>query len=141
MTNRAHPPTPASAVPAAFGARRGLAIGLAERAEGFVYLITLVGPHGAGEDRLLETQDECEAVKVWRHCARELGLPCYVERAPGDFVMVEARMGALAVRARKPRRRGSPLAARRPRLSLRRAALTRAEAPVHRDEREIIARD
>ncbi len=140
MTNKALPTTPASAVPAAFGVRRGLAIGLAERAEGFVYLITLVGPHGAGEAALLETQDECEAVKVWRHCAEQFGLPRYIERTPGEFVMLEARIGALAVRARKPRRRGSPLAGRRPRLSLRRARAGQGEPRVHR-EREIIARD
>lgn len=139
MTNQAFPHSNASAVPAVFGARRGLAIGLRPCAEGFVYRISLMGDQQKTA-ALHETADESEAVAIWRRCASEFGLPRFIERAPDDFVMVEARMGALAVRPRKPRRRGSPLIGRRPRLSLRRAASAGVDC-VHRGEREIIARD
>ena len=120
-------------------ARRGLAIGWRPDGPRLVYRIALIEDGAAWAAPLHETDDEREALKVWRDCADQFGLPRFIERAPDDYVMVEAALGALTIRARKPRRRGSPLIGRRPRMALRR---TVGDAPpaLHSADAEIIAR-
>ncbi|MCB1541858.1 MAG: hypothetical protein KDJ25_13755, partial [Rhodoblastus sp.] len=78
---------------------------------------------------------------AWRYWSAGLRLPRLVERAPEDFHALEWRFGALVVRVRAARRRGSPLFARRPRRCAIRDMGAKGEMPRHAGEREIIARN
>ena len=83
-----------------------------------------------------------DVVADWRSWGAVLGLPLLVEDEDG-WREPFARLGALRVGQVRPRRRRrSALKRRRPLISLRRARgeLT-AATPVHRGEREIIARN
>jgi hypothetical protein len=83
-----------------------------------------------------------DAVAEWRSWAAVLGLPLLVEDEDG-WREPFARLGGVRVgRVRPRRRRRSALKRRRPSIVLRRARgeLT-AATPVHRGEREIIARN
>lgn len=78
----------------------------------------------------------------WRSWAKVLGLPLLVDDA-GQWREPFLRVGGLRVASPRPRRRRrSGLKRRRPSILMRRAAgkLT-ADAPVHRGEHEIIARN
>ena len=120
---------------------RGLAIGVEERGDGFVYRVRMVHDDPVNMTTLAETADEREAVAAWRYWAATLRLPRLVESAPGAYHTMEWRLGALLVRSRAARRRGSPLFARRPaRLARRTVARGHHGASVHAGEREIIAR-
>jgi len=84
-----------------------------------------------------------DAVADWRSWGAVLGLPLLVEREDGSWREPFTRLGALRLGEVRPRRRRrSALKRRRPSILLRRARgeLT-AAAPVHRGEREIIARN
>ncbi len=83
-----------------------------------------------------------DAVAEWRCWSAALGLPLLVEDE-GGWREACPRLGSLRVGAVRPRRRRrSALKRRRPAILMRRARgqLT-AATPVHRGEREIIARD
>jgi hypothetical protein len=92
---------------------------------------------------LLVSAETDEAFADWRARAKVLGLPLLV--AEGDGVLRElfTRMGGMQVEPSRPRRRRrNALKRRRPALPLRRRAGKLTEAkPVHRGEREIIARN
>jgi hypothetical protein len=107
----------------------GVSVVLAHRDPGLA--LSLADP-GAAEDALAE----------WRDWGRVLALPLLVEDEAG-LRHAFPRIGDLIVgRVRPRRRRRSPLQGRRPAMALRRrngAAL--ATMPVHRSEREIIARN
>ncbi len=119
---------------------QGLAIGVEERDGRFLYRVRMVHDDPIQVATLVQTEDEREAVAAWRYWSASLGLPRLVERAPEDFHALEWRCGALFVRARAPRRRGSPLLGRRPfRCALRKPG-AKGDMPVHAGEREIIAR-
>ena len=120
---------------------RGLAIGVEERGAAFVYRVRMVHDDPVNMTTLVQTEDEREAVVAWRYWAGALRLPRLIESAPGRFHALERRFGALLVRDRAPRRRGSPLFGRRPaRLARRRVA--QGQTPrIHSNEREIIARN
>jgi hypothetical protein len=83
-----------------------------------------------------------DAFTEWRSWARVLGLPLLVEE-DGDYREPFARLGQLRIEAPRPRRRRrSALKRRRSAMSLRRRTGRISEAtPVHRGEREIIARN
>jgi Family of unknown function (DUF6101) len=83
-----------------------------------------------------------EALADWRSWGAVLGLPLLVEEE-GGFREPFARLGALRIDRVKPRRRRrSALKRRRASLPLRRArGKLNAATPVHRGEREIIARN
>jgi hypothetical protein len=91
---------------------------------------------------LFVSHEADDAVAEWRCWGAALGLPLLVEDEDG-WREPFARLGGVrtgAVRAR--RRRRSALKRRRPRMPLRRArAALAAATPVHRGEREIIARN
>ena len=91
---------------------------------------------------LFVTRETDEAFAEWRTWAKVLGLPLLVEE-DGALTEPFARLGQMRLEAVKPRRRRrSALKRRRPTMPLRRAmgGLT-AATPVHRGEREIIARN
>ncbi len=120
---------------------QGLAIGVEERDGRFLYRVRTVHDDPVQVATLVQTEDEREAVAAWRYWSASLGLPRLVERAPGDFHAMEWNFGALVVRARAARRRGSPLFGRRPfRCAIRKMG-DKGAMPVHAGEREIIARD
>jgi hypothetical protein len=84
-----------------------------------------------------------EAMAEWRSWSNVLGLPQLVADDEGGFSEPFARVGGVRVgEVRARRRRRSVLQWRRPSILMRRkpGKLTDA-APVHRDEREIIARN
>ena len=83
-----------------------------------------------------------EAFAEWRAWGNVLGLPLLVAEDDGILREPFARLGGVRVEQVRPRRRRrSALKRRRPALPLRRQAGKLTEAtPVHRGEREIIAR-
>ncbi|MFT4096828.1 MAG: DUF6101 family protein [Rhodoblastus sp.] len=120
---------------------QGLAIGVEERDGRFLYRVRMVHADPLQAATLIQTEDEREAVAAWRYWSASLRLPRLVERAPGDFHAMEWNCGALVVRARAARRRGSPLFGRRPARSAIRKMGDKGAMPVHAGEREIIARN
>lgn len=91
---------------------------------------------------LFVSREADDAFTEWRSWARVLGLPLLVEEEGGLREPFE-RLGQLTIDDVRPRRRRrSALKRRRPSMSLRRAPgqITGA-MPVHRGEREIIARN
>jgi Family of unknown function (DUF6101) len=91
---------------------------------------------------LFVSGDTDEAEAEWRSWSAALGLPLLVEDEGGWREPI-ARLGAVRVGQVRPRRRRrSALKRRRPSILMRRARgqLT-AATPVHRGEREIIARN
>jgi hypothetical protein len=91
---------------------------------------------------LLVSRETDEAFADWRSWSAVLGLPLLVEDA-GAWREPFARLGAVRIDDVRPRRRRrSPLKRRRATMPLRRAGTTPGAAtPVHRGEREIIARN
>ena len=120
---------------------RGLAIGVEEREGRFLYRVRMVHDDPVQAATLVQTEDEREAVAAWRYWSASLRLPRLVERAPDEFHAMEWRCGALVVRARTARRRGSPLFARRPRRCAIREMGAKGQMPLHAGEHEIIARN
>lgn len=120
---------------------RGLAIGVEEREGRLLYRVRMVHDDPVQAATLVQTEDEREAVAAWRYWSASLRLPRLVERAPEDFHALEWRFGALVVRARAARRRGSPLFGRRPRRCAFRQVGAKDAMAVHSGEREIIARN
>ncbi len=92
---------------------------------------------------LYRATDGTDIVAEWQTWARVLSLPLLVAEADGRLREPFARIGAVRIAAPTwRRRRRSALRARRPTLPLRRRmGRSIADAAVHRDEREIIARN
>ena len=92
---------------------------------------------------LFVSRETDEAFAEWRAWANVLGLPLLVAEDDGVLREPFARMGGLRIADVRPRRRRrSALKRRRPTMPLRRLAGSITEAtPVHRGEREIIARN
>ena len=91
---------------------------------------------------LYRATEGTEIVAEWRSWARVLGMPLLVADADGTLREPFACIGALRVASpiRRRRRRGA-IKTRRPKIFLRRKAGRSLEgAPLHRGEREIIAR-
>ena len=92
---------------------------------------------------LFMTSHAGEAVAEWRAWSEVLGVRLLLAEPSASLPTASAQLGELHVERPRPRRRRrSALKARRPTILLRRACgkVTRT-APVHRDEREIIARN
>ncbi len=119
----------------------GVGLRFAADAAGFIAVVLAHRDPGLALP-LFVSGDTEEAVAEWRSWGAVLGLPLLVEDE-GDWREPVARLGGVRIgRLRPRRRRRSALQRRRPRMPLRRArgALTDA-TPVHRGEREIIARN
>ena len=86
---------------------------------------------------LLEADDDSEITAEWRLWAKFLGLPTLVEREEGRPEIEAPRLGGVATRRPRPRRRGKTINARRPRFLTRRktGAPRRDSSP--RSEREM----
>jgi hypothetical protein len=84
-----------------------------------------------------------DAMAEWRCWSQVLGLPQLIPDDEGGFREPFARMGGVRLeRVRPRRRRHGALKRRRPTMPLRRKAARLTDAaPVHRGEREIIARN
>lgn len=84
-----------------------------------------------------------QAIAEWQLWARVLGLPLLIADADGALHEPFRRLGALRIAGPMARRRrSSALKRRRPRILMRRKpARLPADKAVHRDEREIIARN
>ena len=91
---------------------------------------------------LAVTDEADEAFAEWHGWAEALGLPLLVEDKVG-FRKASPALGALAACPPRPRRRRrSALKARRPAMLLRRLfGKVSDKTPVHKGEREMIARD
>jgi len=125
---------------------RGVAIRMAYAEAGAAPTsIAVVLEHGDPALSLpLYSASECDdIVAEWQSWGRVLGLPLLVAETDGSLREPFARVGALRVQAPTwRRRRRSAIARRRPSRLLRRRAGSLPAAPVvHRDEREIIARN
>ncbi len=92
---------------------------------------------------LFASTEAGEAFAEWRAWGNVLGLPLLVAEENGDLREPFARLGGMRIDAVRPRRRRrSALKRRRASMPLRRASGKLTEAtPVHRGEREIIARN
>ncbi len=92
---------------------------------------------------LFNSGEAGEAFAEWRAWGNVLGLPLLVAEDDGALREPFARMGGVRIDDVRPRRRRrSVLKRRRPTLPLRRATGRITEAtPIHRGEREIIARN
>lgn len=92
---------------------------------------------------LYEAEDTDDVLAVWRAWGRVLGLPLMVAELNGAVHEPFPRLGAVEIDEPSPRRRRrSALRRRRPMfLTRRKPGADIANSPVHRDEREIIARN
>jgi Family of unknown function (DUF6101) len=124
---------------------RGVAIRLTGKADQTPRAITVVLEHGdpALSLPLFSSETADEIVAEWQAWGRVLGLPLLVAERDGRLREPFARIGALWIE--QPtwrRRRRNALARRRSSMRLRRRAASLPDNPtVHRDEREIIARN
>jgi uncharacterized protein DUF6101 len=92
---------------------------------------------------LMASDGEPDVVAEWQRWARVLGLPPLIPDGEGAYREAFERIGAVRVRVPVPRRRPrATLRRRRPSIMMRRKPGRPAVVPsVHRDEREIIARN
>jgi hypothetical protein len=123
---------------------RGVAIRLVAETPQAPASITVVLEHGdpALSLPLFASTEGDEIVAEWQSWGRVLGLPLLVVERDGTLRTPFRRIGALNVEAPTwRRRRRNALKYRRPSILLRRQpGKLPANAAVHRDEREIIAR-
>ena len=92
---------------------------------------------------LFVTSRADEALAEWRAWSQVLDVPLLLAEQRGSSAIAIAQIDGLHIERPRPRRRRrSALKARRPSVPLRRATgkITNA-TPIHRDEREIIARN
>jgi hypothetical protein len=124
---------------------RGVAIRLNGNAHEPPTAIDVVLEHGdpALSLPLFSSAASDDIVAEWQSWGRVLGLPLLVAERDGSLREPFARIGALRIEAPTwRRRRRNAIARRRPVLLMRRRISKSAPAPiVHRDEREIIARN
>ena len=119
----------------------GVGLRFAADAAGFIAVVLAHSDPGLALP-LFVSGDTEEAVAEWRTWSAVLGLPLLVEDEDGWREPI-ARLGGVRIGEVRPRRRRrSAVKRRRPSMPLRRARgqLT-AATPVHRGEREIIARN
>lgn len=124
---------------------RGVAIRLIGRENEPPSAIAVVLEHGdpALSLPLFSSSEADDIVAEWQSWSRVLGLPLLVVENDGSLREPFARLGALRIEATTwRRRRRTAIRRRRPSIPLRRRTGKLPPAPtVHRDEREIIARN
>ncbi|HEU5019918.1 MAG TPA: DUF6101 family protein [Pseudolabrys sp.] len=120
----------------------GIGLEITETASGFAASVLLAHSDPGLALPLFVTRDAEEALADWRTWGAVFGLPLLLRQEDGNWREPFARLGGVRVLRAKPRRRRkSPLNRRRPRMPLRRrAGRTTGVMPIHRGEREIIAR-
>ena|ERR1700728_2842670 len=123
---------------------RGVAIRLTGKTDEPPTEIAVVLEHGdpALSLPLFSASESDDIVAEWQSWGRVLGLPLLVAERDGSLHEPYARLGAVRIEAPTwRRRRRTAIARRRPR-NLARRRVRGANAPaLHRDEREIIARN
>ena len=133
------------AVSVPVAAFRGIAIRIVKREDKDSATIAVVLEHrDAGlSTELFASDDGDEILTEWQTWGRVLGLPLLVVERDGELHEPFQRLGAVRVDAVAPRRRRrTAIRRRRPSILMRRRAGRMRENPtVHRDEREIIARN
>jgi Family of unknown function (DUF6101) len=83
-----------------------------------------------------------DVIAEWQLWSRVLGVPMLVSDADGSLRKPFTEIGAVRAEPPQPRRRRrNALRARRPSILMRRRVTRLVPGPVHRDEREIIARN
>ncbi|MEZ5787864.1 MAG: DUF6101 family protein [Xanthobacteraceae bacterium] len=114
-----------------------------EQADGGAVAIMLEHRDAALAVPLYYAPDGEEAVAEWQLWARVLGLPLLIADADGTLHEPFRRLGALRIEGPQARRRrSSALKRRRPRILMRRkSGQLSDETAIHREEREIIARN
>jgi len=114
-----------------------------ENEEGAIAVMLEHRDPGLAVPLLVTTDGGADVVAEWQRWARVLGLPLLIPDGEGAFREPFERIGAVRVRPAVPRRRPrAVLRRRRPSILLRRKPGRAAAAPrIHRDEREIIARN
>jgi hypothetical protein len=124
---------------------RGVVIRLKQRDDEPPSAIDVVLEHGdpALSLPLFSSETTDEIVAEWQAWGRVLGLPLLVAERDGSLREPFARIGAVLIEApARRRRRRTTVSRRRPSIRMRRRAARLPDSPmVHRDEREIIARD
>ena len=92
---------------------------------------------------LFVAADDADVMAEWRAWGNVLGLPLLVAEEDGGLREPFARLGQLRIeRSRPRRRRRSALKRRRPSMPMRRRPGKNTDTtPIHRGEREIIARN
>jgi hypothetical protein len=91
---------------------------------------------------LYAAENSDDIVAEWQQWSQVLGLPRLVAGSDGALSAPFPQLGAVACKEPSPRRRRrSPLAKRRPRFLVRRRVGVMRGLSVHRNEREIIARN
>ena len=105
--------------------------------------VVLEHPDPALSLELFSSAETDDIVAEWQSWGRVLGMPLLVAAGDGSWREPFARLGAVRIEAPTwRRRRRSAIARRRPSRLLRRRPGKLSAAPVvHRDEREIIARN
>ena len=123
----------------------GVAIRLQPPADGCPATITIILEHHdpALSLELFRAPDAADVAAEWQSWGRVLGLPLLVAESDGKLREPFERLGS--VETAEPaarRRRHTVMEERRPSILLRRQPGATSDEPVvHRDEREIIARD
>jgi hypothetical protein len=124
---------------------RGVSIRLSNAAEGEAITAAVVLEHDdpALALPLYVSPDGDEVAAEWRTWSSVLGVPLLVSNSDGSIHEPFERMGGVHLASPSPRRRRrSALKNRRPRILMRgKAGRVTAATPVHRAEREIIARN
>jgi hypothetical protein len=120
----------------------GVALRLVPAEEGDCVALSLEHRDPALSVPLFSQSDGDDVIAEWQLWARTLRLPLLVADAGGNLREPFARMGGVRLEPVCPRRRRrNAVKARRPSILLRRASAPPArQLPVHRGEREIIAR-
>jgi hypothetical protein len=120
---------------------RGVALAISTTTNATRYAIVLVHDDLDLCVTLAIVEEEIVARRKWIAIARGLRVARLVKSTHGGFVALDAPAGALTIKQPVARRRGKPTRNRRPLFAQRRRCGSRAPTRVHRDEREIIARE
>jgi hypothetical protein len=121
------------------GAFRGVSLAMMENARGPFYRVALDHADPDLIVTLAESASEREIAPEWKAWAQFFHLPRLALGPGARVVVLDRRLGALALGAVQPRKRGWPLKNRRSRMSASRKAGAKGRImAIFRDEREII---
>ena len=121
----------------------GVALTMTAGEGGAAVAVTLAHKDPALDLQLFVSAETDEALADWRSWGAVLGLPLLVDDEAEGWREPFARLGSLCIGKLRPRRRRrTAMRKRRPMILMRRARGKITDAtPVHRGEREIIARN
>ena len=118
---------------------RGVSLAMVENGRGSFYRVALDHADPDLIVTLAESASEQEIAPEWKAWAQFFQLPRLAFGPGARVVVMDRRLGALALGEAQPRKRGWPLKNRRSRISASRKAGPKGRAmAIFRDEREII---